>query len=81
MLKPRLILGLWPIAGITTLGGTKDDARATLHAAIDAGVTQFDTAFNYGFQGESDRLLGRGQRRPGARQRQRHAAHAEAHQG
>ncbi|MDG2219827.1 MAG: aldo/keto reductase [Rubripirellula sp.] len=58
MLKPRLILGLWPIAGITTLGVTKDDARATLHAAIDAGVTQFDTAFNYGFQGESDRLLG-----------------------
>ncbi len=59
MIKPRLILGLWPIAGITTLGVTKDDATATLHAAIDIGITQFDTAFNYGFQGESDRLLGR----------------------
>ncbi|MEM1070578.1 MAG: aldo/keto reductase [Planctomycetota bacterium] len=54
-----VILGLWPIAGITTLNVTEREAEQTLHAAIDAGITQFDTAFSYGYDGESDRLLGR----------------------
>ncbi|QDV45356.1 General stress protein 69 [Stieleria neptunia] len=54
----KLVLGLWPIAGITTIGVTRDDARATLSAAIDAGITTFDTAYSYGYDGESDRLLG-----------------------
>lgn len=53
----KLVLGLWPIAGITTLGVTSDDARATIAAAIDAGITKFDTAFSYGYDGESDRFL------------------------
>lgn len=61
----HVILGLWPIAGITTVGVTAGDAEATILAAIDAGVTCFDTAYSYGFGGECDRLLGtmiRGQR-------------------
>lgn len=58
-IRPPVILGLWPIAGITTVGVTPDDARNTLAAAIDAGITAFDTAFSYGYDGESDRLLGR----------------------
>ncbi len=58
MNSSRIVLGLWPIAGITTIGVTRDDARATLLAAIDAGITTFDTAYSYGYDGQSDRLLG-----------------------
>ena len=53
-----IILGLWPIAGITTVGVTPRDARGTIQAAIEAGVTAFDTAYSYGYDGESDRLIG-----------------------
>jgi aryl-alcohol dehydrogenase-like predicted oxidoreductase len=53
-----IILGLWPIAGITTVGVTRREARETIAKAIDCGITSFDTAFSYGFDGESDRLLG-----------------------
>ncbi|MEL6107596.1 MAG: aldo/keto reductase [Planctomycetota bacterium] len=53
-----IALGLWPIAGITTVGVTRQDARSTLAAAIDAGIQVFDTAYSYGYDGESDRLLG-----------------------
>ena len=54
----KIVLGLWPIAGITTIGVTARDANATISAAIESGVTNFDTAYSYGFDGESDRLLG-----------------------
>jgi aryl-alcohol dehydrogenase-like predicted oxidoreductase len=55
----HVILGLWPIAGVTTIGVTESDAEATIDAAIDMGITCFDTAFSYGYGGESDRLLGK----------------------
>jgi aryl-alcohol dehydrogenase-like predicted oxidoreductase len=58
MSHSKIVLGLWPIAGITTVGVTPQEARATLQAAIDGGVTTFDTAYSYGYDGESDRLLG-----------------------
>ncbi|QDT06147.1 General stress protein 69 [Rubripirellula lacrimiformis] len=51
--------GLWPLAGITTMGVTAQDADDTMAAAIESGITAFDTALSYGFDGESDRLLGR----------------------
>ncbi|TWU59764.1 General stress protein 69 [Rubripirellula tenax] len=54
-----VIFGLWPLAGVTTIGVTSQDADATMTAAIDGGITAFDTAFSYGYDGESDRLLGR----------------------
>ena len=57
-MNQRIVLGLWPIAGVTTVGVTTEDARATIAAAIDGGIHQFDTAFSYGYDGESDRLLG-----------------------
>jgi aryl-alcohol dehydrogenase-like predicted oxidoreductase len=49
--------GSWAIGGEW---GPTDDTRAmaTLHAAVDAGVTFFDTADVYG-DGRSERLLGR----------------------
>lgn len=58
MSQSKIVLGLWPIAGITTLGVTDADARATIKAAIDGGITRFDSAYSYGFDGESDRLIG-----------------------
>lgn len=54
----RLILGLWPLSGVTTVGVTRADAEATIRVALDAGVRTFDTAFSYGYDGISDRLLG-----------------------
>jgi aryl-alcohol dehydrogenase-like predicted oxidoreductase len=49
--------GAWAIGG--SWGETDDDeSLAALHAAVDAGVTFFDTADVYG-DGRSERLLGR----------------------
>ena len=56
--RDNLILGLWPIAGITTIGVTRQAARQTLQRAIECGIRHYDTAYSYGYDGESDRLLG-----------------------
>lgn len=49
--------GGWPIGG--TWGAiTESDAMAALHAALDAGITFFDTSDRYG-DGRSERLIGR----------------------
>jgi aryl-alcohol dehydrogenase-like predicted oxidoreductase len=50
-------MGCWPIAGMTTLGVTEADSLATLQAAVDAGINFFDTAYCYGADGESERLI------------------------
>ena len=55
---PAVILGLWPIAGITSVGVDRQSSRRTIAKAIELGLTWFDTAFSYGFDGESDRLIG-----------------------
>lgn len=52
-------LGCWPMAGVTTLGATDEASIATIQAALDAGVNHLDTAYVYGPNGESDRLIGR----------------------
>ncbi len=52
-------LGCWPMAGVTTLGATDEASIATIHAAFDAGINHLDTAYVYGPNGESDRLIGR----------------------
>ncbi len=49
--------GCWPIAGVSSLGVNDVDSLATLHAALDAGINFFDTAFSYGYEGEADKLL------------------------
>jgi len=51
-------MGLWPIAGITSTGVNAETSRQAIETAIDMGVRWFDTAYSYGFDGESDRLLG-----------------------
>jgi len=50
-------LGCWPLAGMTRAGITKEEAVATVRAALDAGVTHLDTAFCYGADGESERAI------------------------
>ena len=50
-------LGCWPIAGVTTLGANEADSIATVHAAIDAGINHLDTAYVYGPNGESERII------------------------
>lgn len=52
-------MGCWPISGVSTVGVTDGDAMATLEAAVDAGINFFDTAYCYGYEGESERLMGR----------------------
>jgi len=50
-------LGCWPIAGVTTLGANQADSIATVHAALGAGINHLDTAYVYGPNGESEKLL------------------------
>lgn len=59
-------LGCWPIAGMTSSGVDDDSSLATLAACFDVGINHFDTAFAYGAEGESERLISkaiRGRRR------------------
>ncbi len=49
--------GCWPIAGVSSLEVSDDWSLGTLHAAFDAGINFFDTAYSYGYDGEADRLL------------------------
>ena len=65
----QIILGLWPMAGITSGHVSREQGLATIQAAIDSGVTTFDTAYSYGFEGESDRMLGEVLKRPENRDR------------
>ncbi len=51
--------GCWPIAGVSSLDVTDEASLQSIHAAIDAGINFFDTAFSYGYNGEADRLLRR----------------------
>ncbi len=53
-------LGCWPFAGGKVWGEQADgDSIAAVHAALDAGITFFDTAEGYG-AGKSEQVLGQG---------------------
>ncbi|MGZ3427753.1 MAG: aldo/keto reductase, partial [Polyangia bacterium] len=57
MTNPRFALGCMGMSGM--YGATSDDeSLATIHAALDAGVTLFDTGDFYG-AGHNELLLGR----------------------
>jgi aryl-alcohol dehydrogenase-like predicted oxidoreductase len=51
--------GTWPIGGARYGKSDDDEAIAAIHAALDAGVTLFDTAPSYG-NGHAEVLLGHG---------------------
>lgn len=55
----RMALGTWAFSGVK-LWGPSDDAAAvaTVHAALDAGITVFDTAGRYG-DGRAEEVLGK----------------------
>ena len=57
MVSP-VALGCWPIAGMTSLDVNDDDSKATIRAALDSGINFLDTAFCYGANGESEKLVG-----------------------
>jgi aryl-alcohol dehydrogenase-like predicted oxidoreductase len=52
-------LGCWPIAGMTSLDVNEADSLATIQAAIDCGINFLDTAYCYGANGDSERLIAR----------------------
>jgi aryl-alcohol dehydrogenase-like predicted oxidoreductase len=52
-------LGCWPIAGMTSPGVNDEDSLATIRACFDLGVNHLDTAYCYGREGQSDRLIAR----------------------
>lgn len=52
-------MGCWPIAGITSVDVTEQNSLDTLRAAYDSGINFFDTAYAYGYEGESERMIGR----------------------
>lgn len=58
MFVTPLALGCWPIAGITSINVTESASRATIAAALDSRINFFDTAYCYGYDGESERMVG-----------------------
>jgi aryl-alcohol dehydrogenase-like predicted oxidoreductase len=54
-----IAMGCWPIAGMTSLGVNDADSLATLEACFELGVNFLDTAYCYGANGESERLIAR----------------------
>jgi aryl-alcohol dehydrogenase-like predicted oxidoreductase len=53
----EVALGCWPIAGMTTPGIVEEESIATIKACFDVGVNHLDTAYMYGANGESERLI------------------------
>ncbi len=52
-----IAMGCWPIAGVTSIDVTEANSLATLQAAVDHGINFFDTAYCYGYDGESEKLI------------------------
>lgn len=49
--------GCWPLAGVTSLGVEDSQSIETIRTALECGINLFDTAFSYGADGRSDRVL------------------------
>jgi aryl-alcohol dehydrogenase-like predicted oxidoreductase len=57
ILVTPIALGCWPIAGMTSAGVNDADSLATIRACFDTGINFLDTAYCYGPNGESERLI------------------------
>ncbi len=64
----RIALGTWAIGGWMWGGTDESDSIATVHRAVDQGVTLIDTAPVYGF-GRSEEIVGKALEQGGLRQR------------
>ncbi len=53
----EVALGCWPIAGMTNPHANRADSIATIKACFDLGINHLDTAYMYGRDGESERLI------------------------
>jgi len=54
-----IAMGCWPIAGITSIDVSEASSLETIAAALDSGINHFDTAYCYGYTGESEQMVGR----------------------
>lgn len=52
-----IAMGCWPISGMTSVDVTEEASLATLNAAFNSGINFFDTAYCYGADGQSERLI------------------------
>ncbi len=59
ILVSPIALGCWPIAGLTSPGTNDRDSIATIRACFDLGINHLDTAYCYGRDGESEKLIAR----------------------
>lgn len=50
-------LGCWPISGMTSLDVNERNSLATLAACAELGINFLDTAYCYGADGESEKLI------------------------
>jgi aryl-alcohol dehydrogenase-like predicted oxidoreductase len=52
-----IALGCWPIAGMTSAGVNDADSLATVSVCFESEINFLDTAYSYGAQGESEKLI------------------------
>lgn len=50
-------LGAWPMAGVSSLGVDDAVSEATVQRAVELGINMIDTAYAYGVDGRSDRVI------------------------
>ena len=50
-------MGCWPIAGMTSIDVNDEDSLRTLQEAYQCGINFFDTAYCYGANGQSEKLI------------------------
>ena len=65
---PRIAIGTWAIGGWMWGGTDETESIATIHAAIERGITLVDTAPVYGF-GRSEEIVGKALAEAGLRSR------------
>jgi aryl-alcohol dehydrogenase-like predicted oxidoreductase len=53
----EVALGCWPIAGMTTPGVNETESIAAIQTCFETGINHLDTAYMYGANGESERLI------------------------
>ena len=68
MTSSRIALGTWAIGGWMWGGTDEQQSIATIHAALDRGITTIDTAPAYGF-GRAEQIVGRALAEDGRRER------------
>lgn len=53
----EIAFGAWPIAGLTTPGIRDEESLAAILACFEAGINHLDTAYMYGRDGQSEKLI------------------------